>query len=358
MRGVEMPGIQSFFFLEAEDGIRDVAVTGVQTCALPISYDFTPDVEIGSIDEGYFDLTGVRKPAVGIAETIRHAIRQALKLSVSEGIAANKLVSQIASKLKKPAAFQWVPPGREAEFLSPLPNKWLPGIGPKMGNQLSSAGLARIGQIACTPVELLGLIAGSMASQLRNFARGVDERPVIAARAPAKSYGEQETFAADTTDEEFLKATLRRMADKLMAKVREDRKSIRTVTVKVRYNDMDEQQASESLKEPTDTETDIYSKTSALLRKAWQRRVSLRLVSLKLSNIYEGRFWSGLPLDASARQHDGQQRLADIVDQLRQKFGHTVVLRGHDFTLRLNQDKVQGSKFGERVECRVSSVEP
>src|SRR3989449_10916364 len=30
----------SFFFFQAEDGIRDVAVTGVQTCALPISYLF------------------------------------------------------------------------------------------------------------------------------------------------------------------------------------------------------------------------------------------------------------------------------------------------------------------------------
>src|SRR5256884_4721436 len=28
---------RSFFFFQAEDGIRDVAVTGVQTCALPIS---------------------------------------------------------------------------------------------------------------------------------------------------------------------------------------------------------------------------------------------------------------------------------------------------------------------------------
>src|SRR5437762_5764089 len=100
------------------------------------AYDFTPDVEIGSIDEGYFDLTGVRQPAVGIAETIRNAIRQALKLSVSEGIAANKLVSQIASKLKKPAAFQFVPSGVEAEFLSRLSNKWLPSVGPKMGRQL------------------------------------------------------------------------------------------------------------------------------------------------------------------------------------------------------------------------------
>src|ERR1041385_9452238 len=74
-------------------------------------YDFTPDVEIGSIDEGYFDLSGVRKPAASVAETVRCAIRQALKLSVSEGVAANKLVSQIASKRNKPAAFEVVPAG-------------------------------------------------------------------------------------------------------------------------------------------------------------------------------------------------------------------------------------------------------
>src|SRR5947199_366956 len=121
------------------------------------AYDFTPDVEIGSIDEGYADLTGARKSALEIAQTIRQAIRQSLKLSVSEGVGANKLISQIASKLQKPAAFQVVPPGYEARFLSPLPNKWLPGIGPKAANQLNAAGLARIGQIAQTPADLLGL---------------------------------------------------------------------------------------------------------------------------------------------------------------------------------------------------------
>src|SRR5437588_6916121 len=81
------------------------------------AYDFTPDVEIGSIDEGYFDLTGSPKPALGIAKTIQRAIRQALKLSVSEGVGSNKLISQIASKLEKPAAFQLVPPGHEARFV-------------------------------------------------------------------------------------------------------------------------------------------------------------------------------------------------------------------------------------------------
>jgi len=298
------------------------------------AYDFTPDVEIGSIDEGYFDLTGVRKPAVGIADRIRQAIRQSLRLSVSEGIGTNKLISQIASKLRKPAAFEFVPAGNEAAFLSPLANKWLPGIGPKTATQLNAAGLARIGQIAQTPADLLSLLVGSMAAQLRSFALGIDERPVVPARAPAKSYGEQETFAADTTDEEFIKATLRRMADKLMAKVREDGKTARTITVKVRYNDMDEEQAAESLEEPTDLETDIYFLVAKLLSKAWSRRVSLRLVSLRLSNLYDSRFCGLLALEVSDRRHDAEEKLAVVVDRLREKFGRSALLRGHDFILR------------------------
>src|SRR5271166_380983 len=67
------------------------------------AYDFTPDVEQTSIDEGYFDLTGARKAPLDIALTVRNAIRQTLKITVSEGIGVNKLVSQIASKLNKPA---------------------------------------------------------------------------------------------------------------------------------------------------------------------------------------------------------------------------------------------------------------
>src|SRR5881296_1703540 len=107
-------------------------------------YDFTPDVEQTSIDEGYFDLSGASKPAVEIALTIRKAIGQKLRISVSEGIGANKLVSAVASKLTKPAAFNAVPPGGEAAFLHPLPNKLLPGIGPKTSTRLNAAGLACI----------------------------------------------------------------------------------------------------------------------------------------------------------------------------------------------------------------------
>ena len=169
---------------------------------------------------------------------------------------------------------------------------------------------------------------------IRQFANGVDERPIITEREPQKSYSKQETFAEDVTDAEYVVAVLRGMADKLFSQVRQEGRSIRTLSVKVRYNDRDEGQSSESLREPTDLESDAYSFLPKLLNKSWSRRVSLRMVSLKLSNVYDGRFRSELPLAGNAANLDARQRLAATVDELRRNKGWSVILRGHDLRLR------------------------
>jgi DNA polymerase-3 subunit alpha len=297
------------------------------------AYDFTPDVEQTSIDEGYFDLTGTRKPAAEVALKVRKAIGDSLKISVSEGIGANKLVSAVASKLHKPAAFHEVPFGSEAAFLHPLPNKWLPGIGPKTSVRLNAAGLAEVGHIAGTPLSMLELLLGNQAEQIRQFAHGIDDRPLVPAGEPQKTFSKQETFSSDLTDESYIEAVLLRMADTLFASVRDEHRSIRTLTVKVRYNDFAEDQVSESLREPTDLETEAYSTIRGLLCKAWKRRVSLRLVSLKLSNLYRGSHSTELALP-HARRSDVAARLALHIDALRKAHGEGIILRGHDFRLR------------------------
>ncbi len=298
-------------------------------------FDFTPDVEKTSIDEGYLDLTANRKkPAAEIALIIRKAIAQKLKITISEGIGSNKLVSAVASKLSKPAAFQEVPAGGEIAFLHPLSNEWLPGIGPKTSARLNAAGLARIQHIAAMPLEMLALLLGNQAQSIREFALGIDDRPLVPEREPQKSFSKQETFGQDVTDEEYVEATLRRMADQLFADVRAERRSVRTLNVRVRYNDMGEDQVSESLAEPTDLETDVYGRLRGMLRAAWKRRVSLRLVSLKLSNVHDGCFRSELPLEVEAQRQDAQTRLAGVIDELRRVRGASVILRGHDFRLR------------------------
>src|SRR5471030_3246447 len=95
----------------------------------------TPLVQRNSIDEGYLDLgpCGFRE-GVEIESRVRalqQRIATELEIPASFGIAANRLVAQIASKLRKPRGFVVVPPGTEADFLAPLPLGKLPGIGAK-----------------------------------------------------------------------------------------------------------------------------------------------------------------------------------------------------------------------------------
>ncbi|MCX8107725.1 MAG: PHP domain-containing protein, partial [Verrucomicrobiae bacterium] len=318
------------------------------------AYDFTPDVEICSLDEGYLDLSGVRRSPVEVATIIRDTVRQSLKITVSEGIGNNKLVSQIASKLRKPAAFECVPAGHEAEFLHPLPNRWLPGVDQPMAERLNAAGLVLIRHIATVPTAWLALLVGRSAPQLKQFANGVDDRPVIPANVPAECYFLQHCFDQDQTNETYVIAVLRKMADTLFARVRADGRSARTITVRIRYNDQAEDQAGESLNEPTDLETDVYSRLDLLVRRAWRRRVGVRAISLKLSDLYRGFPGAAFPLDRADQKRHAQRKLAGVVDQLRAEHGPAVIMRGHDLALKdgtQNADPPQN-----RVGCFRSST--
>jgi len=311
------------------------------------AYDFTPSVEIASIDEGYADLSGLRRGSPRqVAERIRAVVRQSLRITLSEGVGANKLVAAIGSKLRKPDSLLEVPRGTERTFLAPLDIGWLPGIGPKLANSLRRAGLQTINHLTQVTPEQLALFTGHTATTLCEMAQGIDPRPVVPDPPRAKSFSEQETFEQDSTDEDFVRARLRSMADRLMAKVRADRRTARTIEVRLRYNDFDDVRRSESLVEPTDLETVIYPVIDRLIRRAWERRVSIRLVGLKLGNLYGAEFQDTLGLadtakklaEESPRWRTGATRsrrraLAGVVDRLREQFGPQAILRSHDFYL-------------------------
>lgn len=309
--------------------------------------DHTPLVEVCSIDEGYFDVGGNRKyTAVEAAERIRRAIRQSLRLGVSEGIASNKLVAAVASKCRKPEAFVEVPAGGEREFLAELDCGWLPGVGPQLKQALRNAGLVKIRQLASLSPEQLALFAGAQAVLLHQFARGIDSRPVIPDAPAARSLSAQETFAGDLTDFSLIEAHLRTLADRLLERLRREQKTMRTVEVRIRYNDFEECRRSESLPEPTDLEDEVYPLLARLLRRAWERRVSLRLVSVKFSGIYSGFLQEQLPWPENGPARGERRRLAGVVDDLRRQFGPHAIMRGHDLLLR-EQPEVE---YGKAVE--------
>lgn len=300
-----------------------------------LAEEVSPVVEKQSVDEGYLDLTGtqrcLRKDPDVVAERLRRNVKDWLKVTISQGLARNKLLSQIASKRFKPDGLTVIPPddARELAFLHPLPVKWLPGVGPALERVMQSAGLTRIEQVARMPLPWLTELAGSGAPQLRAFARNIDDRPVEATRPEALSYGHQETFAEDTVDAARIDATLRQLADEAMVRVRADGKQIRTVTVKIRYTDMDEHQGQLSLNEPTDVEDHIYPLVTRLLQRLWDRRVRIRMVSVRLSNVYSG--FSQLDL-FGVRQKE--RRLARACEAIRDRHGRSALMRAHDLIIK------------------------
>ncbi|OAM90319.1 DNA polymerase IV [Termitidicoccus mucosus] len=291
--------------------------------------ELTPLVERRSIDEGYIDLGprghGTQAEIVAVAGGLQRRIWDELQIPVSLGVATNKLVSAVASKLQKPHGFVVVPPGGEAEFLAPLDIGRLPGVGPKTEASLKALGIARVADILARGEAELQAIFGSGWLEMLAAARGEDDSPVETEHEEAKSYSQQETFARDIGDFEEIERVAKGMIDALMPQIRADGKRVRTVTVKARYPNFEHASAAHTLPESSDLETAFYPWVAPLLRKAWTKRRPLRLVSVKLSGVDDG----PRQLDLfGAADDERRKRLASAVDVLKARRGDGAVMRG------------------------------
>ena len=217
-----------------------------------------------SIDEGYLDLgpCGFRT-----AEEIERRIRalqqriwDELQITASFGVAANKLVSAIASKARKPRGFTVVPPGTEAAFLAPLKISVIPGVGKKSEERLAAAGIKVVSDVFTrNERELKALFGSDWQEMLRMARHGEDDRPVHVDHEDAKSYSVQETFNENIADFAEIERIAKRMIDELMPAIRADGKRVKTMTVKVRYPGMEDSSTGRSLAEATDLEGAVLS---------------------------------------------------------------------------------------------------
>ncbi len=288
----------------------------------------TPLVERRSIDEGFLDVGPCGFATAARAEdAIRRLQRRVwdeLQITVSFGLAANKFVAAIASKLNKPRGFTVVPPGGERAFLEPLSIGKLPGIGAKTEAALNARGLRRVADLLALSEAGAKAALGNGWAEVLRMARGEDDSEVDTGHEDAKSYSQQETFATDISDFAEIERVAKAMIDDLMPKIRADGKRVRTMTLKVRYPDFEQMSAGHSLESATDLETPFYPWVAPLLRKAWLKKRPLRLVSVRFSSVDD----QPGQLEMFAESDEKRKRLASAVDALKAKRGESVVVRG------------------------------
>jgi DNA polymerase IV len=289
----------------------------------------TPAVQRNSIDEGYLDLEACRFADAAAVERAVRALQariwDELRIPVSMGIASNKLVAQIASKLRKPKGFVVVLPGEEREFMRPLGLGRLPGIGKKTEEELAKSGLRKVSDLFERSESELASILGRDWRSLLAQGRGEDDSEVVTESEDAKSYSKQETFFSDQGDFAEVERVAKRMIDELLPMVRADHAMVRTITVKVRYSDFTQESHGQSIESATDIEATFYPLVGPLLRAAWKKRRPLRLVSVRLSSVEAGT----RQLEMFAQADEKRRKLAGVLDKLNVSRKNPVVVHGH-----------------------------
>jgi nucleotidyltransferase/DNA polymerase involved in DNA repair len=305
---------------------------------LGLCREATPLVEPAAVGAAWLDLTGtgelLKRDAPHVVQTLRRTAQDWLKVSISAGIATNKLVARVAARVRKPGAQITVPPGQERQFLAPLPLSWLPGMERQVQSALEVAGLRTMGQFAGAPIDALASVLGKRALPLVRRAQGVSEEPVGRKKETEPGWSEHIEFSEDVWEEPVLLAHLRKMLESLMAQVRAAGVEVRQLSLKLRYTDRDETRKTFSLDSPSALETDFLPHLPALLDTCWQRRVRLRALTLHASRVY--RPSPQMDLFPATRKREYECRLAAAIDTLRRHYGAAIVKRGWDVKGGLN----------------------
>ncbi len=292
---------------------------------------YTPVVEFTSLDDAYLDLTGtlhLHPEPEELARQIQKEVEDALHIGVSIGIGSNKIIARIASGLKKPKGIVYVPPGREKEFLAPLPVDQLYGVGPMTKTRLTDLGIFTIGQLAALPKLVLTEIFGVNGQRMWELANGIDSREVKPRILP-RQISRETTFEEDTTEQEVVRATLQYLTERIAAKLRQEELLCRKVGVKIRYSDFTQHNVSQALPQATDNAAEIFSAVEKIVARIPFRRLRIRLVGVSVTQIE----WRNLQLKLF-NEKTRQELLDAAIDQIRQKFGFMAILPAHTLELR------------------------
>lgn len=300
------------------------------TALLGLLGRFSPVIEPRRFGHAYLDMTGATRlfgSAVDAAARAQRDIRATLRLEAVAGVASNKLVSKVASDLlcgeAAPERLCDVRRGEEAHFLSPLPVDYLPGVQQKIRQQLHELNVRRIRELAGLHAEHLQLVFGRFGLLLFQRARGIDERPVQPPRR-GREIVELTELAADCNDW----AQLRRLTLGLLARatrrLRQEALCAHTLRLEIRYADQREA-AAQTRVPPARTDEELLEAAAQTLEKAWQRRVRVRKITLRLGGLAPA---SG-QIELFAPAADPKRAaLTRALDQIRDRFGDAAIRFG------------------------------
>ena len=287
--------------------------------------DYTPLVEVFSIDEAFLDVTG-SMGIFGSPERIVYLLKARIKhsfgLTCSVGVGPNKLLAKLASDMKKPDGLTIIRPEEISPVLEAIPIKDICGIGSQTEKKLNLLGIKTCGDLGRFPVDILKRKFGINGQHLHDMGLGIDHSPVVPAsdQDKVKSVGHSMTLKRDISKRQDILKYLLQLSEMVGRRARRYHVSGKTVHLYIRYADfyssIGKQQ---TLGNPINLSDDIYKAVVDILDTI-ELQQPVRLLGVRLTNLrYQE---SQLPLFPQERK---KALLVNAMDAVNNKYGDFTV---------------------------------
>ena len=285
-----------------------------------------PVMEKASIDEFYLDLSGMDQffGCYKWTSEIADSVMRNTGLPISFALSTNKTVSKIGTGEAKPHGKLEIQESFVQPFLNPLSIKKIPMVGNVTFQLLSRIGIRKIQTLSEMPMDVLQQMIGKNGQELWKKANGIDETPVVPFHE-RKSISKEHTFTNDTMDLPMLKSIISGMAEQLAYQLRKEKWLTSTIVIKIRYANFDTE-TKQSRVAYTAVDHTLSRIALDLFEKVYTRRMRLRLIGLRFTNLVHGQHQMNLFEDTEELMN-----LYQAMDRMKNRFGSDALGRASGF---------------------------
>ena len=263
---------------------------------------------------------------IATAHEIKDKIHAELGFTVNVGISTNKLLAKMASDFEKPDKVHTLFPEEIPVKMWPLPIRDLLFLGKASEKRLQDFGIHTIGELAREKESAIQALLGEKTGhQLYQYARGIDNSPVLAQAEESKGFSVEKTFNDDIVSVEQVLPILLEQCDIVATRMRRKGKKCSCISVTFRTLDFKNRSHQTSLSSATDVTDEIYENARRLFLEFWKGQ-PLRLIGVALTGLTDESF-EQMSLFEDTKKKEQRQKLDAALDAIRMKFGNDKITR-------------------------------
>lgn len=300
---------------------------------MAILRDFSPTVQVYSIDEAFVELSGLKRlhkeNYLGIAEQIRGKIKADVGVNVSIGVSKSKVLAKLACEKAKDehtTGIYLIGQGKIPQVLKSTKVQEIWGIGRQTALLFNRWGILSCDELVKKSDEWLKSNAGKRGVELKHELLGECVDRVVSAKRIPKSIQNTRSFPKFTNDINYIKNALNIHIHNSCTKMRHFKGKCKTIGVMLRTKDFLVYSDKKNLESLTNFELEISRMALKLLDGIYNPDLIYRSCGVTLESInYEQGSQLNLFEEQKPKDFD---KLAEAIDKLESKFGHNVVRTG------------------------------